>query len=149
MLGNDQEAEDGTVETFRRILVGLDQKPKGDKERVWVFQIVRRVGFRAAGNTARRKARLSDLGDDLDAIAWTDPGVNQVVDRDLVSKMLAQLPDGQRSAVYLCVGLEYTCEEAARILNVPVGTVKSWVMRALVRMRQRAVTGQHQESTAT
>lgn len=141
MLRDEQDAEDATVEVFRRVLVGLKQRPKGDKERVWFFQIVRRVGFRAGSGAAQRRKRTADREiDDLESIPWHDPVSKRVLDHGYVASLMDQLPERQREAVWLCVGLEYTSEETAQILHVPTNTVKSWVMRALVRMRQRAAT---------
>jgi len=66
--------------------------------------------------------------------SWDDTTLN----REVIRGALATLPDQQREAVWLRVAMEFTDEETAAILKVPVGTVKSWVWRALVRLRNWA-----------
>jgi RNA polymerase sigma-70 factor (ECF subfamily) len=60
-----------------------------------------------------------------------DPGL-----RHDLARALAALPEAQR-AVLLLVSLEqFSYQEAARVLDVPVGTVMSRLARARERMRQ-------------
>ena len=46
------------------------------------------------------------------------------------------LPEVQRAAVALCLGAEFSHEEAAAALQLPLGTVKSHVARGRARLRQ-------------
>jgi len=59
-----------------------------------------------------------------------------VLNRESGGRHASQPPPPQRAAVWLRVALEYTDEEVAQILRVPVGTVKSWVWRSLARIRR-------------
>jgi DNA-directed RNA polymerase specialized sigma24 family protein len=58
----------------------------------------------------------------------------------MAESLLNSLPEPQRSAVWMRVGLEHTDEEVARILKVPVGTVKSWVWRSMARLKAKAAS---------
>jgi RNA polymerase sigma factor (sigma-70 family) len=55
----------------------------------------------------------------------------------LLWRALRQLPVRQRHALVLRFYLDLPEAEVARLLGVPVGTVKSWVHRGLARMRAR------------
>ena len=69
--------------------------------------------------------------------AWpTTPGESAVDDRDVLWSALRLLPRKQRSAVVLRYYLDLSEIEAARILQVSVGTVKSQTARGLVKLRQ-------------
>jgi RNA polymerase sigma-70 factor (sigma-E family) len=50
---------------------------------------------------------------------------------------LGRLPARQRSAIVLRYYLDLPEAEVARLLGVPVGTVKSWTHRGLARLRDR------------
>jgi RNA polymerase sigma-70 factor (ECF subfamily) len=47
---------------------------------------------------------------------------------------MAQLPDDQRAALALCLGEGFSHADAAVILNMPLGTVKSHVLRGRERL---------------
>jgi RNA polymerase sigma-70 factor (ECF subfamily) len=46
-----------------------------------------------------------------------------------------ELPDDQRAALALCLGQDFTHAEAAEILKLPLGTVKSHVTRGRARLQ--------------
>jgi RNA polymerase sigma factor (sigma-70 family) len=50
---------------------------------------------------------------------------------------LQHLPPRQRAAIVLRFYLDLPEAEVARLLGVPVGTVKSWTHRGLARLRDR------------
>jgi RNA polymerase sigma-70 factor (sigma-E family) len=58
-------------------------------------------------------------------------------DDQVLWQALRQLPARQRSALVLRFYLDLPEAEVARLLGVPIGTVKSWVHRGLARMRAR------------
>jgi RNA polymerase sigma-70 factor (ECF subfamily) len=51
-----------------------------------------------------------------------------------VARALAELPADQRAAVALCLGEEFSHAEAAEILGLPLGTVKSHVTRGKAKL---------------
>ena len=53
-----------------------------------------------------------------------------------VQDMLARLSDKERAALILCDGHGWTHDEAARLLDVPLGTLKSTVARAKAKCRE-------------
>jgi DNA-directed RNA polymerase specialized sigma subunit, sigma24 homolog len=53
-----------------------------------------------------------------------------------VRRALARLGDDERAAIVQCYYLERSHEEAARVLGMPVGTVKSHVFRARLKLRE-------------
>ncbi|MGY2489670.1 RNA polymerase sigma factor [Cupriavidus sp. CP313] len=94
----------------------------------WLLTLMHRLRL----NTVRRKELVvtTDTLPEVSAPA-DDPGLR----RDLI-QALAQLPEAQR-AVLLLVSLEQlTYAEAARVLDVPQGTVMSRLARAREQMRR-------------
>jgi RNA polymerase sigma-70 factor (ECF subfamily) len=55
-------------------------------------------------------------------------------DRIAVVRAMAELPDEQRAVVALCLGEGFSHSEAAEILKMPLGTVKSHVTRGRERL---------------
>jgi RNA polymerase sigma-70 factor (ECF subfamily) len=50
--------------------------------------------------------------------------------------MLARLSDSERAALVLCDGHGWTHAEAAELLQMPLGTLKSTVARAKAKFRE-------------
>ena len=97
---------------------------------------------RVAVNMAVRRARRLRPSVTLDAVpdaADPSPGpqgqaVRKAQD-DALRLAVSRLPEKQRLAVVLCYWDGQTCDEAAQILNVPVGTVWSRLHGACRRLR--------------
>ena len=136
------DVEDCTNETLRRALDGHERLREGEALRPWVVGIARHVALDAL--RARKRARARDAGggtdEEGDVLA---PLVERLPDpaddpfervakarRDAtVRTAIESLPDGQRKALTMfhLEGLGY--QEIAVRLEVPLGTVATWVMR--------------------
>lgn len=60
-----------------------------------------------------------------------------------VADMLARLSERERAALVLCEGHGWTHAEAAELLGLPVGTLKSLVARAKAKCREMWHGGDH------
>ncbi|HEY5979067.1 MAG TPA: RNA polymerase sigma factor SigM [Microlunatus sp.] len=104
----------------------------------WLHRIVVNACLDRLRKQRRRQAE-HPLPDDPDRTAELvaesapDP-VEQQALRDVVTAALAQLNDDQRAALVLVDVEGYPVEEAAAILEVPVGTVKSRCARGRARL---------------
>ncbi len=97
-----------------------------------------RIAINKARDALRKKRRsplLQELDDQLPAPL---PQVSEELEkRDLVEKALHALCMDHRVVVVLCLIEEYSLEEVSKILNIPLGTVKSRLSRA-----RQAVVGE-------
>lgn len=136
------DAEDLVQDTLLRAYKAVDRFD-GEHPRAWLLTIMRRAEINR--HRRRRPHLLDDPDTDLDRLATTPAGpdatpeeivVGEAFD-DVVDVALADLPDKHRQVVRLIDigGLSYA--EAARLLDVPEGTVMSRLHRARKRIRAR------------
>ncbi len=106
----------------------------GPDIRPWLFSILHNVYLNAL---RRRRAQpiLVPLSPRMDARVEDVAPDDRLKCRDLLVR-LAALPDEQRQVVLL-IGLEdFTYQQAAEILSIPVGTVMSRLFRARKTLRK-------------
>ena len=109
--------------------------------RPWLLTVARRV---AIDHYRARQARPTEVGDEGLAELGTDDGIDEALERWLVSDALATLAPAHREALLHTYYAGRTVTEAATVLGIPVGTVKSRVfygLRALkLALEERGVT---------
>ena len=124
IVGDPHEAEDLAQTTFERALGALDRFDGGDL-RGWLYTI----GVRLAINERRRRRRLHEFLSRLEPdLAFID------VDPDLW-KALQALDRRTRAAIVLSVLDGYRYQEISAMLDVPAGTVGSWITRGKAQLR--------------
>jgi len=128
LLGDDALAEDVTQETFVRVFTRLSTFTFEARFTTWVFQIAHNAGI----DELRKRQRQSRLPEMLSRRTTTvTSGPDVGVELQLA---LDTLPEDQRAALLLVevFGLRY--REAATVLGIPAGTVKSRVFNARNRL---------------
>ena len=128
-------ADDLVQDTLVRALAKQDRWEPGTNLRAWLFTLMHNQYV----NDLRRGNR--DLGaiaiDEVSAslVATTDPTASRQLHE--LERALGQLPTEQREVILL-VGLEgLSYEDAAAILAVPVGTVRSRLSRGRDALRRQ------------
>jgi RNA polymerase sigma-70 factor (ECF subfamily) len=81
------------------------------------------------------RCRLDQLRADRPAEVAPDAAVANPAETAEVRDMLARLDDHERAALVLCDGHGWTHVEAAALLGVPLGTLKSTAARAKAKCR--------------
>jgi RNA polymerase sigma-70 factor (ECF subfamily) len=137
ILGNREDAEDATQEAFLSALRRASSFRQAAAFSTWLY----RIAVNAATDQARRRgrARVTQLGPD-DAGLAVAPGseLGEVVASAVaVQTALTLIPEEFRVAVVLCDLYRVPYADAAQILEVPVGTVKSRVFRGRVALAER------------
>lgn len=138
-LTRDHGAADDLVQdTLERALSRWYLRRRDGDLRAWLFAIERNL---YVSSLRRRRSRGLEVALDDAAEPAVDGGQESSVGmRDLLAA-LDQLPEDHKS-ILLLVGVEdLTYEEAARVLDVPVGTVMSRLSRGRQRLRTLLETG--------
>jgi RNA polymerase sigma factor (sigma-70 family) len=127
--GEASEADDIAQEAFVIAWSRLDRFEGRSSFRSWVCGI----GLRLARDAKRARGRA--MARDADWLAaGAGPSAAPIEDRIALARALADLPEPQRAAVALCLGEGFSHAEAAEVLKLPLGTVKSHVNRGRVRL---------------
>lgn len=131
LTGDRNAADDLVQDTLERALSRLGLWRQGSDLRAWLFTIMHNIYVNQARSRGRHPHEALDEPF-ADALQASEPDWGELRDID---EALSNLPAEQR-AVLLLVGLEqFTYEEAARVLDIPLGTVMSRLSRGRERLR--------------
>jgi len=133
VTGNRHEAEEIAQDAFLRVFERWD--------RVGVLEDPTGYLFRVSMNVFRSRYRRASLGlrrELLLAPAATDD-LASVETHDEVVRLLQGLDPKQRAAILLTAILDYSAEEAGRMLGLRASSVRSLTTRARARMKHEVV----------
>jgi RNA polymerase sigma-70 factor (ECF subfamily) len=100
----------------------------------WLSRLTVRACYRLARTTRRRNLVELHVVPDLDPGSSSDFAMS-VADRDRMGRALGRLPVDQRAVMVLHFYLDLPLTDAAEVLAIPVGTVKSRLHRGLETLR--------------
>lgn len=133
MTRNAHDAEDLVQETFLRAYRAFDRYTAGTNIRAWLYTILHRVRTDAFRRAARSPSTVELSGDGPAVPAPQDALARGGED---IERALQALPEVFRTAVILRDVEDFTYEEIARILSIPIGTVMSRIHRGRALLRQ-------------
>jgi len=138
LTGDRTLADDLVQDTLERALSRFHLWRHGSDLRAWLFTIMHNIFVNQARTRMRHQHEALESNAAVESMRAREPDWLELRDLD---SALAQLPHDQR-AVLLLVGLEQlTYEEAARVLEVPIGTVMSRLSRGRERLRATLAAG--------
>lgn len=150
LLRRPELAEDATQDAFIQAYRALGSF-RGGSFRAWLMRIVTNRCYDVLRSANRRAAdslddQMFEAEPHWSSIAAPDDPVGRAMQAELrrfLEGALAQLPDDQKLTIVLCDVQGYTYEEAAEIMSVALGTVKSRLSRARSALRE-VIRGQEQ-----
>lgn len=133
--GDRMLAEDLLADTFERALRARRRfDPRKASEKTWLYAIALnclRDRARRRSTEVRALERMAS-GPSLGSTGEMD----EVSDRDLISRNLAVLTDEEREAIALRFGADLTVPEIAKLTGERLTTVEGRVYRALRKLRE-------------
>jgi RNA polymerase sigma-70 factor (ECF subfamily) len=145
MIGEEESADDAAQNTFISAYNHLGSF-RGGSFKAWLLRIVTNACY---DELRRRKRRptvplepLDDTGEEIESASWMVDPTNQPEEQvqqaelhNAIQHCLENLPDDFRSTVIMVdvQGMDYF--EAAQALGKPIGTIKSRLARARLRLR--------------
>lgn len=138
ILRDREVASEVAQETYVRIWRRAHQfDPNGGNPLSWIGSIARNCAIdRLRSDRARGFVEFSDRVPD---IAGGDDPATQMLDSMVIRRLLDDLRPEYRRALLLCYFQGYSYNELATVLDVPIGTAKSWVRRGLAALKEAMV----------
>jgi len=128
-------AEDVLQESFVRIWRNIGWLREPELFRPWAFRIASREAFRSLGRSRRWNER-TDVRE-LDVFsAFEAPRLDPEM-RAKLANMVNALSPASRAVITLVYYEDFTLAEAAAVLDVPPGTVRSRLAYGLARLREQ------------
>lgn len=145
LLGDPAQAEDATQESFIKAFQALNTL-RGVSFRGWLLKIVTNSAYDLMRRAQRHPTQAlypeDENGEEVESAAWlVDPtsDVQDIVEEhersSQIYQALDELPEAFRSVLTLIDVNDMDYTEAADVLGVPLGTVKSRLARARLQMR--------------
>ena len=136
-----EEAHDLAQEVFLRLYVNLREFDATRPFRPWLYRLATNVCINATRGRKRRP-RVEDpelLAQRRDSDHAGDPAQEAAFRDDVAAaqQAVAQLPEEYRTVVVLRYLEDMSCQDVAATMDIPVGTVKTWLFRAREMLRDR------------
>jgi RNA polymerase sigma-70 factor (ECF subfamily) len=147
LMKEQETAEDMTQEAFIRAFQSL-RSFRGGSFRSWLARIVTNLCLDELRRLKRRPTipllPSDPEGEEMDSPGWlADPSMNveesveSIELNSTLRRMVEELPIEYRTALVLVDILDYDYAEAAQGMGIPIGTLKSRLVRARLRLRAR------------
>jgi RNA polymerase sigma-70 factor (ECF subfamily) len=136
---NEEDARDLVQDAFMKAYRFAESYEEGTNAKAWLFKILKNAFI----NEYRRKTKEPSKVDYEDIIGYQDSDdvrpagsvdLRQEIFKDImgdeVTRALNSLPVDFRTVILLCDLEGFTYEEIAKIVDIPIGTVRSRLHRA-------------------
>jgi RNA polymerase sigma-70 factor (ECF subfamily) len=133
ILHNETQAEDAAQEVFVKIWSALPTYHGGASLSTWIYAITRNTCLTELKRRSRhptvslQEPGMEDASGWIPALQSADPAPGAAMDVDV---LLAALPEKQRQVLTLFYFEQKSYAEAALMLGLPLGTVKTLLFRA-------------------
>jgi RNA polymerase sigma-70 factor (ECF subfamily) len=146
IVRNRDHAEDVVHDAFAQILRDAGSfDPARGSARAWIYTIVRNTALKRLDSTKRRlELEGSDLAlgtdklQDLELQQASQPP--RAAEGAFLRSCLEALEPRRRASLIMAIIDGRTHAEIAQYLGVPIGTVKAWIRRELIALRERLKT---------
>jgi RNA polymerase sigma-70 factor (ECF subfamily) len=140
MCGSPDDAEEVAQETLLKVFENFDQLREPARVRAWVFRIARNVCLMQRRKSVFAPPALEELPAEAnlpDAGSGPDERVLSGELRNVIDRVIAELPQLYRSVVLLRDMEELSTEETAQVLELSTDVVKTRLHRGRAAMRQK------------
>ena len=131
LCGSVDRADDLVQETLLRALARIDSFAPGTNLQAWLFTILRNE-FRSEYRKRRREVEDPEARY-VERLRTHPEQVMRIEFKELLAA-LAKLPADQREVLVLVGAAGFSYDEAAAICHCPIGTIKSRMNRARLRL---------------
>jgi len=146
---DDDDAEDLVQETYLKAYRFIDKYQEGTNAKAWLFKILKNAYI----NQYRKKVKQPTKVDFEEIISYHDTDdksktnyldlrqeIFQNIMGDEITTEINNLPIDFRTVILLCDVEGFTYEEISKIIDVPIGTVRSRLFRARNILKEKLKT---------
>jgi len=143
---NEEDANDLVQETYMKAHRFIDKYVEGTNAKAWLFKIMKNAYI----NEYRKKSKRPKKVDFEDIVSYQDRDdasstkyhdLRQEIFQDMmgdeVTIAINALPIDFRTVILLCDIEGFTYEEISKIIDVPIGTVRSRLFRARNMLKEK------------
>lgn len=143
---NREDAADLVQETYMKAYRFIDKYDQGTNAKAWLFKILKNAYINQYRKKSKRPTKVDfeeiiSYQDSEDALkpAFTDLRTELFSNMmgDEVTIAINSLPIDFRTVILLCDIEGFTYEEIAKIIDVPIGTVRSRLFRARNMLKEK------------
>lgn len=138
IIGISDEVDDAVQEIFMKILSGIIHFRFNSRLSTWIYSIARNHSINYKNRKSREAVSLEDINKTPPASEVS--AEQSLIKREisyLVKDSLQSLKDEYRIALELRYMAEKSYEEISEIMDVPTGTVKTYIHRAKNKLREK------------
>lgn len=149
MTGSQTEAEDLTQEVFIQLFRKVGSFRGDSAFSTWLHRLTVNQVLMHFRRRSVKNEKVSDDGEmpEQTVAGTADPNRMPVVDRIALKAAISELPPGYKSVFVLHDVEGYEHEEVARILNISIGTSKSQLHKARLKLRGLLVKQNEQKTS--
>jgi len=136
ILGNRHDVEDTVQEVFIKVYHGLPSYRGNAKLSTWIYRIARNHALNVRARPDHPQYPLEDAHHIAAPGAGPDESYRQAEIRRGIEHLLAGLDERYRVALELRYMAEKSYAEIADIMDLPVGTVKTYIHRGKLSLKR-------------
>jgi len=138
------DAEDLVQDTYLKAFRAADRFEPGTNLKAWLFTTLHRRFLEAQRRIVRfPHLEIDEATEDLPRV---EPALADQLDAQTVIKMLGKVDMQFQAAVALFYLEDYSYNEIAAILEIPLGTVKSRIARGIAQLRVLILKDPHNQT---
>ena len=138
MLGNYQDTQDALQIAFLKCWRARARLPELESLRGWIWRVAINAGRDLRDLVWRRRAKPLELAEATSPSSWTSPA-DSLVNQERLERLRGALPglrSEEREVFLLRQNGALTYEEIGRKRNIPVGTAKTLMRKAVTKLRR-------------
>ena len=144
---NEDDASDLVQETYMKAFRFIDKYIEGTNAKAWLFKILKNAFINHYRKASKRPTKVDfesiisyhDEEDNTQLSSYIDlrEEIYQNMMGDEVTNAINALPVDFRTVILLCDIEGFTYEEIAKIIDIPIGTVRSRLHRARNMLKEK------------
>lgn len=137
ILGNREDAHDAAQETFLKCWKARHTLDEVQNLRSWVFRVAVNTARDVKGSAWSRRVKTFS-GDEMNSTTREPTAQNQIEEAETLEQLRSAIGDlrpDEREVFLLRQNGNMTYDEIAEVRGIPVGTVKTQMRTALIKLR--------------